>query len=128
MHSYRGRKRLQDGRLQVEEEVSRGTVFRLEDSRDIPHAISAYDVARKVANYVQMDINILLGYSRSKSLVKWRHLTYLLAAELTGASTPELGERFNRDHTSIMHGKKNATALLTDPIFNEHYKTIKALF
>ena len=128
MYSYRGRKRLQDGRLQVEEEVSRGTVFRLEDSRDIPHALSPYDIARKVANYVQMDINILLGYRRSKSLVKWRHLTYLLAAELTGASLTELGERFNRDHTSILNGKRNATALLTEPTFNKHYNTIKALF
>ena len=128
MYSDRGRQRVQDRRVPIKEEVSGGIVPGSKDYRNQSGILSPTEIARAVADFVQIDINVLLGYSRSKSLVKWRHLTYLIAYELTGHSLTELGDRFNRDHTSILNGKRNARRLLENPEFFSHYQAIKALF
>jgi len=128
MYGSGGRERVQNGRVSVKEEISRGLIPGRKDYRNKSGILSPAQVARAVADFVEIDINVLLGYSRSKSLVKWRHLTYLIAYELTGQSLTELGDRFNRDHTSILNGKRNARRLLENPEYFSHYQAIKALF
>ena len=128
MYSDRGRQRVQDRRVPIKEEVSGGIVPGSKDYRNKSGILSPTQIARAVADFVEIDVNVLLGYSRSKRLVKWRHLTYLIAYELTGESLTELGDRFNRNHTSILNGKRNASRLLENPEYFRHYQAIKALF
>lgn len=68
-----------------------------------------------------MSVTDLLGHSRLSTLTGWRQLAYLLAHQLTGQSTTEIGEAFNRDHTTILMGKKKAFGLLKEEKILEEY-------
>lgn len=46
----------------------------------------------------------ILSDSRVKHLVLSRHTAFYLCRKLTRLSYPEIGRRFRKDHTSILHG------------------------
>ena len=117
----RGREGIQDGHLQVKEEAGRSTLSRHGNRRNIGFPVSPNDVARAVAKRANVSVTDLLGHSRLSTLTGWRQLAYLLAHQLTGQSTTEIGEAFNRDHTTILMGKKKAFELLKEEKILEEY-------
>lgn len=57
----------------------------------------------------------ILGETRKSSVVRARHaVMYLLRMDL-GMSLPEIGERLNRDHTSVLHGYRKVERKQRDP-------------
>jgi chromosomal replication initiator protein len=70
-----------------------------------PTSISVEEVIRLVAAFYGIDVAALCGQSRSKEMVKPRHVAMFLARDMAGASLPQIGTAMDgRDHTTIMHG------------------------
>ena len=122
---HRGRKGFQDGHLSAQEETGGSTVSRVSNSRNIGYKVSCIDVARTVARRANVSVEDLLGHSRLSTLTGWRQLAYLLAYQLTGQSTTIIGEAFQRDHTTILSGKKKALASLKEEQILEEYNILR---
>ncbi len=73
--------------------------------------VSPRQVIDKVAKYYNLNIKDLLGTSRVKDIKNARQVAMYLMNEELGLSTPKIGDEFQKDHTTIMHGvrvvKKN---------------------
>jgi chromosomal replication initiator protein len=75
-----------------------------------PTSISLDQIIRLVAEYYGVEVPALRGQSRSKELVRARHIAMYLAREETGASLPQIGTAMSgRDHTTIMYGVNKIT-------------------
>jgi len=70
-----------------------------------PMSVSVDQIIRLVAEYYGVEIQAMCGQSRSKELVRPRHIAMFLAREEAGASLPQIGAAMGgRDHTTIMYG------------------------
>lgn len=67
--------------------------------RDI--ALRILQAAEEIYGY---SVEELVGKSRTRGLTKVRQGAYGAIYSLTDLSYPEVGDLFNRDHTTIMHG------------------------
>ena len=56
----------------------------------------------------------LVGKSRSRPLTTARHVAMYLVRECTGLSLLKIGELFDRDHTTVMHGLKKVETLMKE--------------
>jgi chromosomal replication initiator protein len=82
---------------------------------DGPPAPEPDDILREVANAFSVQVAQLLGRQRVRRLVRPRHVAMFLVRKHTGASFPEIGRRFRRDHTTVQHAcRKIEAALMTD--------------
>jgi len=79
---------------------------------DGPPAPEPDDIIREVATAFGVQLNHLLGRQRVRRLVQPRHVAMFLVRKHTGASFPEIGRRFRRDHTTIQHGCRKIEAAL----------------
>ncbi len=78
-------------------------------------AISPKQVVDKVAKYYDLSGKDLYGTSRVKNIKSARQVAMYLLKDQLGLSTVRIGQEFNKDHTTIMHGiKVIETALKTD--------------
>jgi chromosomal replication initiator protein len=62
----------------------------------------------EVAAAVAADFGVTLGQlcsaRRGRYVARPRQVAMLLTYELTGCSTPQIGRRLNRDHSTVLHG------------------------
>jgi chromosomal replication initiator protein len=68
--------------------------------------ISAETIQKIVADYYSVSVKDLKDKKRKQNIIHPRHLAMFLIRELTELSTTEIGECFNRDHSSISHAIK----------------------
>jgi chromosomal replication initiator protein len=61
-------------------------------------------ILEETARYYGLTVHDLVSKSRSRPLTSARHVAMYLVRETTGMSLPKLGELFDRDHTTVMHG------------------------
>ena len=62
------------------------------------------DVIKKaVADYYEIPIKELNGVRRPKKIARARQIAIWLSKELTPYSLPEIGRKFDRDHTTVLH-------------------------
>jgi chromosomal replication initiator protein len=66
--------------------------------------IPAQLILEETARYFGLTVDDLVSKSRSRPLTTARHVAMYLVRETTGMSLPKLGELFERDHTTVMHG------------------------
>jgi chromosomal replication initiator protein len=66
--------------------------------------ISPQIILEETASYFAMDIGDLASKSRSRPLTTARHVAMYLLRELCGLSLTKIGELFERDHTTALHG------------------------
>jgi chromosomal replication initiator protein len=59
-------------------------------------------IQKEVAKFFRLSIDDLTGPRRQKQYVHARHVAMYLARTLTNASFPEIGDRFHRDHSTVM--------------------------
>jgi len=96
---------------------------------DGPPAPEAEDIVREVASAFQVQVAQLLGRQRVRRLVRPRHVAMYLVRKHTGASFPEIGRRFRRDHTTVQHGcRKIEAALQTDMELRQAVHAIERSF
>jgi chromosomal replication initiator protein len=70
-----------------------------------PTSVSVDQIIHLVASYYAIEVAALCGQSRSKELVRARHVAMFLAREEAGASLPQIGAAMGgRDHTTILYG------------------------
>ena len=68
----------------------------------------------------------ILGPQRARSIARPRQVIMYLSALYTGQSLPQIGRQLRRDHTTILHGRKTITNLLTyTPELNARVEKIK---
>lgn len=78
-------------------------------------SISPKQVVEKVAKYYNLGSKDLYGTSRVKDIKSARQVAMYLMKDQLGLSTVKIGNEFNKDHTTIMHGIKVVEkALKTD--------------
>jgi chromosomal replication initiator protein len=80
-----------------------------ESSQDIPAML----ILNETAAYFGLTPADLISKSRSRQLTTARHVAMYLLRELTGLSLIKIGEMFDRDHTTALHGIKKIEALLS---------------
>ncbi len=79
---------------------------------DPDKAISIEQIQRSVCEFYHVRHNDLIGARKHKSIARPRQVAMYLARRLTGASLPDIGEKFgNRDHTTVLHAVRKMDAL-----------------
>ena len=71
-------------------------------------------ILEETASYFGLGPGDLVSKSRSRPLTTARHVAMYLLRELTGLSLIKIGDLFERDHTTALHGIKKVEALMPD--------------
>ena len=79
---------------------------------DFGQEISPATILEETAAYFGLGPDDLGSKSRSRPLTTARHVAMYLLRELTGLSLIKIGELFDRDHTTALHGIKKIEALM----------------
>jgi len=87
--------------------------------------ITAPLIMEETAAYFGLDQEDLVSKSRSRPLTTARHVAMYLLRELTGLSLIKIGEYFDRDHTTALHGIKKIEALM--PARGSTYRQVQEL-
>ena len=89
--------------------------------QDIP----ADTILGETAQYFALRPEDLFSKSRSRPLTNARHVAMYLMRELTGLSLIKIGELFDRDHTTALHGIKRIEGLM--PARDVTYRQVQEL-
>ncbi len=82
--------------------------------------ISIDNIQKTVANYYHIKVSDLKSKSRKATLAKQRQIAMTVAKQLTNLSLPDIGEAFERDHTTVMHAIKKVEEMKnSDPQVRE---------
>jgi chromosomal replication initiator protein len=82
-------------------------------------------ILEETASYFGLQQEEMLSKSRSRPLTTARHVAMYLLREQTGLSLIKIGEYFDRDHTTALHGIKKIEALM--PARGSTYKQVQEL-
>ena len=63
-------------------------------------------IIAQTARYFGYTIDDLCSPNRNRALVNARQIGMYLCRELTSASLPEIGQEFNRDHSTVLHAER----------------------
>ena len=63
------------------------------------------EIKKIVSDYYGIEVSALSSKNRSKFISKARHIAMYLSCEYSKKSVTEIGLEFNRDHSSIIHGR-----------------------
>jgi chromosomal replication initiator protein len=92
-----------------------------ESGQEIPPAA----ILEETATYFGLGPGDLVSKSRSRPLTTARHVAMYLLRELTGLSLIKIGEHFERDHTTVLHGIKKIEGLM--PARGSTYRQVQEL-
>lgn len=82
--------------------------------------ITVDEIQTKVAEYFKIRIADLRSERRERSVARPRQIAMYLAKKLTVRSLPDIGRKFDRDHTTVMHAVKKVEELMqTDSALSE---------
>jgi chromosomal replication initiator protein len=83
--------------------------------------IPAHAILDETASYFGLTRADLVSKNRSRPLTTARHVAMYLLRECTGLSLIKIGELFERDHTTVLHGVKKIEKQMGDraPIFRQ---------
>jgi len=110
---------------------------------DLPHISRAIDdmfknegnalptpslIINQVCKFYSIDESSLRGTQRNKGTVEARQVAIYLIRKLTNLSTPDIGEEFNKDHTTIIYSidKVEASLAAGDEHLKNHIRDITA--
>ena len=71
-------------------------------------------IMSETASYFGLSREDLVSKSRSRPLTTARHIAMYLLRELTDLSLIKIGELFDRDHTTVMHGIQKIEKMMPD--------------
>lgn len=94
----------------------------------IPHSgqeILPATILEETATYFGLGPGDLVSKSRSRPLTTARHVAMYLLRELTGLSLIKIGDHFDRDHTTVLHGIKKIEGLM--PARGSTYRQVQEL-
>ncbi len=65
-------------------------------------ALDTEAIQREVARYYKLAVDELRGERRVKHVAHARQVAMYLCRTMTSASLPEIGKRFNKDHSTVL--------------------------
>lgn len=85
-------------------------------------------IISQVCKFYSVDEMTLRGSQRNKSVVEARNVAIYLIRKLTNLSTPDIGEEFGKDHTTILHSITKVQSSLDsgDTNLQNHIRDINA--
>ncbi len=87
--------------------------------------VSVDNIQRTVASYFNIKTADLRSKSRKTSIARPRQIAMALAKQLTQLSLPDIGDAFDRDHTTVLHAIKKIEELKSsDPKIREDVANI----
>jgi chromosomal replication initiator protein len=96
-----------------------GKVITLDFAREIlkdtlggQPTVSISDVQKIVANYFNIKIADLTGERRHRSVSRPRQIAMFVCRKLLNFSYPDIGQRFNKDHSSVIAATRNIEKLI----------------
>jgi chromosomal replication initiator protein len=79
-----------------------------------------------VAAYYKIPMRAMVSAQRCWEYSHPRQIAMYLSAELTPKSLPDIGKRFNRDHTTVIHAIKAVQKrILADPEIEADVKALR---
>ncbi|MDP8956361.1 MAG: chromosomal replication initiator protein DnaA [Actinomycetota bacterium] len=82
-------------------------------------------ILEETGAYFGLTPDDLVSKSRSRPMTTARHMAMYLLRELTGLSLIKIGERFDRDHTTVIHGIRKIESLM--PARGSVYRQVQEL-
>ena len=70
------------------------------------------EIQKKVAEYFNISVREMQSSRRARTVARPRQIAMFLAKQLTSRSLPEIGRKFDRDHTTVMHAVRKIEELI----------------
>ena len=90
----------------------------------MPHEMTKEDIVKslddkkaayeKVAEYFNISVKEMQSSRRARNVARPRQIAMYLAKQLTSRSLPEIGRKFDRDHTTVMHAVRKVEELVVE--------------
>lgn len=94
--------------------------------RAYDRTITVDDIQKKVAAYYGISVKEMQSCIRCRNIARPRQVAMYLSKQLTSRSLPEIGRKFERDHTTVMHAIRKVEELISrDASINEALETLK---
>ena len=86
------------------------------------------EIQKKVAEFYNISVKEMQSSRRARTVARPRQIAMFLAKQLTSRSLPEIGRKFDRDHTTVMHAvRKIEELILEDTSLAESVDTLKRM-
>lgn len=82
--------------------------------RSIDRKTTIDEIQKKVAEYFNISVKELQSSRRARTVARPRQIAMYLAKQLTSRSLPEIGRKFDRDHTTVMHAVRKVEGLIVE--------------
>ena len=90
--------------------------------------LTVEDIQKEVERYYGIKHSDMIGSSRSREIVYPRHIAIYLSKQLLDLTFADIGKKFKRDHTTIMHSvSKVEELLLKNRDVQEEIETLKQM-
>ena len=83
----------------------------LRDVLPLPKQLDSEQIQREVARYYKLAVDELRGERRIKHISHARQVAMYLVRTMTQASLPEIGKKFNKDHSTVLTSVRKIEAL-----------------
>ncbi len=109
-------------RLAAHAQLLSGKEISLETTQDVlKDMLRSYDrrttideIQKKVAEYFNISVKEMQSSRRARTVARPRQIAMYLAKQLTSRSLPEIGRKFDRDHTTVMHAVRKVEELILE--------------
>lgn len=82
--------------------------------RSYDKKITIDEIQRKVAEHFSISVKEMQSSRRARNVARPRQIAMYLAKQLTSRSLPEIGRKFDRDHTTVMHAVRKVEELMLE--------------
>ena len=82
--------------------------------RSIDRKTTIDEIQKKVAEHFNISVKELQSSRRARTVSRPRQVAMYLAKQLTSRSLPEIGRKFDRDHTTVMHAVRKVEELIIE--------------
>lgn len=94
--------------------------------RSIDRKTTIDEIQKKVAEHFNISVKELQSSRRARTVARPRQVAMYLAKQLTSRSLPEIGRKFDRDHTTVMHAvRKVEELIIEDPTLAENIEILR---
>lgn len=84
------------------------------------------EIQKKVAEHFNISVKEMQSSRRARTVARPRQIAMYLAKQLTSRSLPEIGRKFDRDHTTVMHAVRKVEELaMEDASLAESVETLR---
>lgn len=74
------------------------------------------EIQKKVAEHFNISVKEMQSSRRARTVARPRQIAMYLAKQLTSRSLPEIGRKFDRDHTTVMHAVRKVEELIVEDV------------